>query len=119
MKNKKYSVSYRLPKNIINHILILSEKLSLSKTGVIILGIKCLDKFVEKDVQMQDEIYHFSQTEGKYTFEKDVNMEKLSAEIEKLFRADLMPIVEDISIIAKEIKNLKERLNKLDDIRNP
>ncbi len=52
MDKQKKSVSYRLPKKIIDLITILSEKLLLSKTAIVILSIS---HFAEEE-KVEDEM---------------------------------------------------------------
>lgn len=51
-KDTKKSKSYRLPEKIGNLISILSDKLLVSKTAVIILAVLCLAK---KELELEDE----------------------------------------------------------------
>lgn len=101
-KKRDKPISFRVTEEFNILIDILSEKLMISKTAVFTIAITELAK--REGVLDREEI--------------QLNMESLAAEVGKQFQADLTPIGEALVTMASDLKETRERLDKLEETKS-
>jgi thymidine phosphorylase len=100
-KKRDKPISFRVTKEFNVLIDILSEKLMISKTAVFTIAITELAK--------REGVLDREETE--------FDMEELAAEVGKQFQADLTPIADALVTMVTDLKEMAERLDKLEETK--